>query len=187
MGRKYGRRAALKGARGPWSGWIRGAGDLVLGISKSTWSMGSRRRLNAQWRPTTANPGPAITRLLHIGFQLISTNESMVRTTHDHEKMPIDSIVNGHMAFKQKNECHESEWIAFEMRITNYYRIIQKPILVCWFLGEIVDHLYSCWRSKLCSTRYSRKIDKICFAWNTALEIIIIISILFSTAGVYWF
>ena len=53
-------------------------------------------------------------------------------------------LENGHMAFTQKNECHESELIAFEMRITNCYRVIEKPILVCWFLDEIVDHLYTC-------------------------------------------
>ena len=92
----------MLGARGPGEY----GGQAIL-----CWASASPHgqwRLNAQWRPTPANPGPAITRLLHIGFQLISTNESMVRTTHDHEKMPIDSIVNGHMAFKQKNECHES-------------------------------------------------------------------------------
>ena len=76
----------MLGARGPGEY----GGQAIL-----CWASASPHgqwRLNAQWRPTPANPEPAITRLLHIGFQLISTNESTVRTTHDHEKTPIDSI-----------------------------------------------------------------------------------------------
>ena len=135
MGRKYGRRAALKGARGPWSGWIRGAGDLVLGISKSTWSMGRRRRrLNAQWRPTPANPEPAITRLLHIGFQLISTNESTVRTTHDHEKRPIDSIG------KWTHGIYTEKWMSWKW-INSFwnenYKLLQNNTETnFWFVGS---------------------------------------------------
>ena len=40
----------------------------------------------------------------------------------------------------------------------------EKYYFVLWLLLQFGGRLYSCWTSKLCSTRYSRKTDKICFA-----------------------